>query len=55
MAMQADGKILVAGCTGELLPGDNDGQYGVSIRTEHADTDFGTAGVVTTDLFGNAE
>lgn len=55
MAMQADGKILVAGCTGNLLPGDNDWAVWRFNPDGTPDADFGTAGVVTTDFFGNAD
>jgi len=55
LVMQSDGKILVAGCTGNLLPGDNDWAVWRFNPDGTPDTDFGTAGIVITDFFGNAD
>jgi uncharacterized delta-60 repeat protein len=55
MALQPDGKILVAGSTGELAPGNNDWAVWRFNADGNIDNTFGTNGVSTLDLFGNAE
>ena len=55
LVMQADGKILVAGCTGEFIPGNNDWAIWRFNADGTPDNDFGTGGIVTTDFFGNPD
>jgi uncharacterized delta-60 repeat protein len=55
MALQPDGKILVAGSTGELAPGNNDWALWRFNADGNIDNTFGTDGVATIDLFGNAD
>ncbi|NVO20038.1 MAG: hypothetical protein HXX13_10080 [Bacteroidetes bacterium] len=55
MMLQTDGKILVAGCTGELLPGNNDWALWRFNPDGSPDESFGTLGLTTTEFFGNAD
>ena len=55
MVLQTDGKILVAGCTGGLMPANNDWAMWRFNPDGNLDPDFGTNGVVTTEFFGNAD
>lgn len=55
MALQPDGKILVAGSTGELAPGNNDWAIWRFNADGNIDNTFGTNGVTTIDFFGNAD
>lgn len=55
MALQADGKILIAGCTGQLQPSNNDWALWRFNSNGSPDAGFGTNGLVTTDFFGNAD
>jgi uncharacterized delta-60 repeat protein len=55
MVLQPDGKILVAGCTGDLQPANNDWAVWRFNPDGSPDQDFGTNGVVTTDFFGNSD
>lgn len=55
MTMQPDGKILVVGSTGELMPGNNDWAIWRFLPDGSLDNVFGTDGVTTTDFFGNAD
>jgi uncharacterized delta-60 repeat protein len=55
LVLQTDGKILVAGCTGELLPSNNDWALWRFNQDGSPDPDFGTNGLVTTEFFGNAD
>ncbi len=55
IALQTDGKILVIGSTGELLPGNNDWAIWRFGPEGFPDDTFGTNGVTTTDFFGNAD
>jgi uncharacterized delta-60 repeat protein len=55
MVIQPNGKILVAGCTGDLMPANNDWALWRFNADGSPDTGFGTNGLVTTDFFGNAD
>ena len=55
MVLQPDGKILVAGCTGALAPGNNDWALWRFEANGNIDNTFGTNGVVTTEFSGNAD
>ena len=55
MVLQPDGKILVAGCTGSLMPANNDWAFWRFNADGNLDQEFGTNGVVTTDFFGKAD
>ncbi|MCX6247388.1 MAG: T9SS type A sorting domain-containing protein [Bacteroidetes bacterium] len=55
MAIQPNGKILVSGCTGDLMPANNDWALWRFNQDGSADNSFGTNGLVTTDFFGNAD
>jgi uncharacterized delta-60 repeat protein len=55
LSLQADGKILAAGSTGELAPGNNDWALWRFNSDGTPDTDFGTNGLVTTEFFGNSD
>lgn len=55
MMLQTDGKIVVAGCTGQLLPGNNDWALWRFNPNGSLDESFGTLGVTTTDFFENAD
>jgi len=55
LALQADGKILICGSTGDLAPNNNDWALWRFNSDGSQDNDFGTGGLVTTDFFGNAE
>jgi uncharacterized delta-60 repeat protein len=55
MVLQPDGKILVAGCTGDLQPANNDWAIWRFNPDGSLDPDFGTGGIVTTDFFGNSD
>ena len=55
MTLQTDGKILVAGSTGDLAPSNNDWALWRFNKDGSPDADFGTNGVVTTDFFGNPD
>jgi len=55
MVLQTDGKILIAGCTGGLMPANNDWALWRFSADGNLDPDFGTNGVVTTEFFGNAD
>jgi uncharacterized delta-60 repeat protein len=55
LVLQPDGKILVAGCTGELPPANNDWAIWRFNSDGDLDNTFGTNGIVTTDFFGNSD
>jgi uncharacterized delta-60 repeat protein len=55
MVLQPDGKILVAGSTGDLAPNNNDWALWRFNADGNIDASFGTNGVVTTEFFGNAD
>ncbi len=55
MAVQPDGKILIAGCTGELMPANNDWALWRYNSDGSPDITFGSNGIVTTDFFGHAD
>jgi len=55
MALQPDGKILIAGSTGELMPANNDWALWRFNANGFLDETFGTNGVTTTEFFGNAD
>ncbi|MBK7028325.1 MAG: hypothetical protein IPH45_03550 [Bacteroidales bacterium] len=55
LAIQPDGKIIIAGCTGDLLPADNDWALWRLESNGSADLTFGTNGLTTTDFFGNPD
>jgi uncharacterized delta-60 repeat protein len=55
MITQTDGKIVVAGCTGDLMPGNNDWALWRFNPDGSLDTVFGNNGSATTDFFGNAD
>jgi uncharacterized delta-60 repeat protein len=55
MVIQPNGKILVAGCTGDQMPANNDWALWRFNPDGSPDTGFGTNGLVTTDFFGNAD
>jgi len=55
MALQTDGKILVAGSTGDLAPSNNDWALWRFNKDGSPDTDFGINGAVITDFFGNPD
>lgn len=55
MALQPDGKILVVGSTGQLLPANNDWALWRFNADGNIDNTFGTNGVTTTEFFGNAD
>lgn len=53
--LQTDGKIIIAGCTGELAPGNNDWAIWRFKSDGTLDDTFGTGGLTTTDFFENAD
>lgn len=53
--IQSDGKIIVAGCTGEQLPADNNWALWRFTVDGTPDNTFGTNGVTTTDFAGNPD
>ena len=55
MALQPDGKILIVGSTGQLLPDNNDWALWRFNADGNIDNTFGTDGVTTTEFFGNAD
>jgi uncharacterized delta-60 repeat protein len=55
MALQADGKILVTGSSGQLQPANNDWALWRFDADGTADNTFGANGLTTTDFFGNAD
>lgn len=55
LALQPDGKILVVGSTGQLLPDNNDWALWRFNADGNIDNTFGTDGVTTTEFFGNAD
>jgi len=55
MMIQTDGRIIVAGCTGQLQPGNNDWALWRFNTNGSPDETFGTMGQTTTDFFGNAD
>jgi uncharacterized delta-60 repeat protein len=55
MMLQTDGKILVAGCTGQLQPDNNDWALWRLNTDGSLDNSFGNNGLTTTEFFGNAD
>jgi uncharacterized delta-60 repeat protein len=55
LQIQSDGKIVIAGCTGGLIPANNDWALWRFNTDGSLDNTFGTAGVTTTEFFGNAD
>ncbi len=55
MMIQTDGKIIVAGCNGELMPGDNDWALWRFNSDGSLDESFGDMGQTKTDFYGNAD
>ena len=55
LALQTDGKIVIAGCTGDLLPANNDWALWRFNSDGSPDAGFGTGGIVTTEFFGHAD
>jgi uncharacterized delta-60 repeat protein len=55
LVLQPDGKILVAGCTGDLTPANNDWAVWRFNSDGNLDNSFGTSGIVTTDFFGKSD
>jgi len=55
VALQADGKILMTGSTGDLQPANNDWALWRFKADGSPDNTFGTNGLTTTDFFGGSD
>jgi uncharacterized delta-60 repeat protein len=55
IVIQPGGKILIAGCTGGLMPDNNDWALWRFNPDGNLDNTFGTNGLTTTEFFGNAD
>jgi uncharacterized delta-60 repeat protein len=55
LEIQADGKIVVAGCTSAMQPADNDWALWRFNADGSPDNTFGTNGVTTTEFFNSSE
>jgi len=55
LEIQADGKIVVVGCTGDLQPADNDWALWRFNADGTIDNTFGTNGLTTTSFFSSSE
>jgi len=55
LEIQSDGKIVVAGCTGEMQPADNDWALWRFNADGSLDNAFGTNGITLTEFFNGAE
>lgn len=55
LVIQPDGRIVIAGCTGNLLPADNDWAIWRLEPNGSPDLTFGSNGLTTTDFFGNPD
>jgi uncharacterized delta-60 repeat protein len=55
LVIQPDGKIVIAGCTGEMLPANNDWAVWRLEANGNPDLTFGSNGLTTTDFYGNPD
>ena len=55
LEIQADGKIIIAGCTGGMQPADNDWALWRFNADGSIDNTFGTNGLTTTEFFNSTE
>jgi uncharacterized delta-60 repeat protein len=55
LQIQSDGKIVIAGCTGGMMPANNDWALWRFNTDGSLDNTFGTSGITTTEFFGGAD